>query len=198
MSGPGGRLGHAGDFRWTGTRSGVSPGPQGPQGAQGSPGAQGFQGVPGPQGFQGEAAQGADAYWAEIGYGEDVRLAPQGFITTLLTLDVGPGRYVASASITFDNRAAIHRHTVTCFMSMVPPPTERFGGPRSVEIPLVASSAMSVEIGPAFAVAGDRGGQLVVAAQRDTDWPDDEIWAVEGTPALNRAGASGVLVMRLA
>lgn len=170
-----------------------TPGPPGPPGPEGPPGAPGRDGDPGPPGPPGPAAV-ADLYFAELPYDGDVLVGY--FATSVLALDLGPGRYMASACVTLANRSA-NPHSVNVWFTGVPPP-DVFGGPRAVHVDLGAGQAASVNLGPAYAVAGVRGTQAIAVAQRDSAYPDDPVYAVEGTDLLNRAGATGLTVVRLA
>jgi len=128
-------------------------------------------------------------------FGGDVRINPTP--TNVLTLDLGPGRYMASASVTFANRSA-NPHQVNVWFTAVPPPSS-LGGPRAAHVDLAPGEVETVALGPAYAVTGDRGTQALVVAQRDGTAADgDIVLAVEGTDFLNRAGATGLTAIGLA
>jgi len=171
-------------------RGAVTPGPPGPAGPPGPPGERGPQGDPGPPGDPAVA----DLFFAELPYDGDVLINPTP--TNVLTLDVGPGRYMAQAAVTFANRSA-NPHQVNVWFTAVPPPLS-IGGPRAAHLDLQPGQVETVALGPAYAVTGDRGTQAIMVAQRDTSFPADAVYAVEGTDLLNRAGATGLTLVGLA
>jgi Collagen triple helix repeat (20 copies) len=101
--GPQGERGDKGDQGTQGDR-----GPQGEQGPQGERGDKGDPGAPGPQGPPGPS----DAYYKRMIAHTDIPSS----LTTLATLDPGPGSYIASATFTAVNRGLMNA-PINCRMN---------------------------------------------------------------------------------
>lgn len=168
------------------------PGDPGPPGEQGPPGERGEQGPPGERGEQGPAAITV-VITTELPYAGDVLISPQGFITSVLSLGVPPGAYVVDAQMALENRGA-NAHDVVVWANSVPPPLG-FAGPRSAQVTLPPGGVATVTLGPFVAEIGLAGVTASLLAQRDDLFPEDQIWATEGTRLGNRAGATGLTLL---
>lgn len=131
----------------------------------------------------------ADIFTRELLYDEDVRIEPT--VTGILALDLPPGRYVVTATICIANRTDALR-TVDVWLTAVPPPSS-LAGPRASTVALGPGGVASITVGPVATIT-DRAlaGQLV--AQHDGTRGED-VWALEGTPVVNRAGATAILAL---
>ena len=194
------RLGVAHRYTWPPARTSATPGPPGPQGP---PGERGPQGEPGPPGERGPAGEEGlpgppgtpaitDVVATEMAFGADVLLTP-GQLRSVLALTVPAGEWVATATVALVNRGA-NPHAVDVWVAAVPSP-QSLAGPRAAHATLGPGEAVSVQVGPLVAVLGGVGAAATLLAQRDPNNPEDEVWAVEGTDYVNRAGATGILAV---
>lgn len=130
-----------------------------------------------------------DVYAVELPFAGDVLLSPLGFITLVVELGLPGGRFVVSATAAVENRGA-NPHDVVVWMNSVPPPIS-FAGTRSAQVTLEPGAAMSVTLGPFVAEIGLTGVLASLNGQRDSSYPEDQVWILEGTRLSNRAGATG-------
>jgi hypothetical protein len=125
-------------------------------------------------------------------YGDDVLLTP-GQLRPVLALTVPGGQWVATATVALVNRGA-NAHAVDVWVAAVPPP-QSLAGPRAAHATVGPGQAVSVSVGPLVAMVGPLGTAATLIAQRDPNNPEDEVWAVEGTDLMNRAGATGIVAV---
>lgn len=201
-------IGYAGAGRNLGTPGGVGrlgvastpgpPGPQGPPGERGDPGPPGppgERGEPGPPGADGLPGASADlhVYAAELPFDADIQLGA--FATNVLSLQVPPGAYQASASVALANRGD-NAYRVDVWMTVLGSGgATQIGGPRASQILLQPNSTATLPVGPVSGVfAGDQPATVQLVAQRDPLPPGAQVWITEGTDLMNRAGATGLLV----
>lgn len=129
---------------------------------------------------------------AELEFGQDVALPPQG-PAEVLHLHVPDGLCVVYATASIVNRGDT-RHVVAVWLTSLPPPMGRFIGPRSGQATVEPGASASVAIGPLLADIGrPEGVDATLVAQRDGG--DGDVWVTEGTDFLNRAGATGMVVI---
>jgi len=162
-----------------GVRWGGPPGPPGPDGPPGPPGPPGPSGPP----------IVADVVATELAADVAIRTA----LVSVLTLAIPAGRVLVTGLVGLVNRSD-NPHAIDVWLNAVPPPAS-FVGPRAAHVALPARGFASVGIGPVVAVVGAGGTSAVVVAQRDATFPDDEVYAIEGTELLNRAGATGLVAL---
>lgn len=173
-----------------------TPGPPGPQGPPGPAGPAGPAGPPGADGSTGEQGPPgppaiSDVFSDEVQHERDVRI--NNTPTGVLRLELPSGRYVVTATVCVHNRDEVRHEVAIWFAPSGGTGPRSFHGPRSAYLVLEAGAAASVELGP---VAVELGGPTTadVVAQRDGA-NMGEVWALEGTPLLNRAGATGVVAL---
>lgn len=180
-------------------RSAATPGPPGPEGPPGPAGPPGPPGEKGDRGDLGDIGPPgppliAQIVAAELPFDGDV-LIPAGRIGQVLTLDVPGGRAIVSASVAIANRGANpHEVDVWFGLGSTPPGGINFAGPRSAQVGIAAGAHASVSIGPLVATVAGMV-TVVLVAQRDADYPDDQVFALEGTDLTNRAGATGMIAL---
>jgi hypothetical protein len=130
----------------------------------------------------------------ELGYGEDI-LLPPGRLQGVLSMTLRPARWLVTATVTLENRGAA-THEVDLWFSAIPPPSGGIVGPRASHAGIVAGSSITVPLGPVVAEVGNVIPISVqLLAQRDPSSPEDEVWVVEGTGVVNRAGATGMVAL---
>ena len=156
----------------------------------GPPGPPGPMGPPGPPGPMGPPAV-TDVYAVELPYEGDVLLRPS--LVQVLALAIPAGRALVYGTVGLVNNSP-NVHDVDVWLNAVPPPASVLG-PRAAHVTLAPLAVASVALGPALAVIGDGGTSALVVAQRDDRQPSDEVWAVEGTTLLRRAGATGLVAL---
>jgi Collagen triple helix repeat (20 copies) len=170
------------------------PGERGPQGDPGPPGERGEPGPPGERGPQGERGPAAvtDIFTAKPPDGAEATVQP-GRLTQILTMAVPAGRYVVNASACVVNRG-VNPHDVDLWLNTLPAPLE-FAGPGAAPLALDAGRFGAASLGPLVITAGPLGLVVLLLAQRDTAAPNDVVVITEGTPLLNRAGATAMLAL---
>lgn len=168
------------------------PGPQGPPGPPGEKGDRGDQGPPGPPGPEGPSAV-TDVHVAELPIDGDVLLSPQGFITAVLSMGLPAGRFMVTATMALENLGA-NPHDVAIYGTSVPPPVT-FTGTRSAQVTIPPGGIATVNLGPFVAEIGAAGVVAWLNAQRDSSYPDEQVWAREATRVGNRAGATGIAAL---
>jgi hypothetical protein len=204
--------GYSGGGRNLGTPGGVGqlrlastpgpPGPQGPQGERGEPGPPGDRGDPGPPGDRGDPGPPGppgdpavtQALAVELTFGQDI-LLPAGRLQSVLALAVPAGRWFVSASATLENRSTTDFHEVDLWFAALPPPQNGVVGPRACHARMPPGGYITVALGPVVADLGTLPASVQLLAQRDPDVPADEVWVVEGTGLVNRAGATGMVAL---
>lgn len=180
-----------------------TPGPPGPQGPPGPPGERGEPGPPGPPGDRGDIGPPgepgpptiAQVYAVELTFGQDVRLPP-GQLAPILAIDVpAASRWIVTAAATVENRGTEY-HSVDLWFAAFPPVQQGVVGPRAAHVRLPPGGESTVSLGPVLATSGAAAATLQLLAQRDADVPPgDQVWIVEGTGLVNRAGATGMVAL---
>jgi hypothetical protein len=134
-------------------------------------------------------------YATELGYDQDVQLPP-GRLQSVLSMDLPAGaRWIVTASATIENRGTDY-HMVDLWFASFPPVQQGVVGPRAAHVRLPPGAEATVSLGPVVATSGTDAATLQLLAQRDADVPPgDEVWIVEGTGLVNRAGATGMVAM---
>ena len=191
MSGPGGlNLGLPFGVGWSRAASTPGPpGPQGPPGDRGEPGPPGPPGLDGPQGPPGPPVL-ASVVADELPYDGNVLLSA-GRLTQVLTIAVPPGVTLVFAAMALANRGD-NPHEVDVWFGSSSPPTGGIAGPRAAQVSIPPSGHASVTLGPVVAT-GTGPASVSLIAQRDATFPDDQVFALEGTELVNRAGATGIV-----
>ena len=168
------------------------PGPTGPAGPPGPAGAQGPTGPTGAVGEQGPPGTVTGAVTVLSGLlpdGGDVLVNTT--VTQILSLDLPGGTAMVTASVLLANRSD-NPHEVDLWFGSVPPPTGGVSGPRATSATLPPNSLVDVSFGPVVAIGA---GTLHVVAQRDTNNPTDQVFALAASDLLNRAGTTGFVAL---
>jgi hypothetical protein len=195
VNGPRGGMNLGTPFGVTWGRYGSSSTP-GPPGPQGPPGDRGDPGPPGDRGPQGDPGPPAitQVVGVELTFGQDV-LLPPGRLQQILTMDLPAGNWLVSAGISIENQGTDF-HEVDLWFASIPPPQGLFVGPRAAHTRLPAGGFTSVQLGPTIVDLGGIDVTVSLLAQRDADVPPgDQVWVVEGTGLVNRAGATGMVAL---
>lgn len=197
-------IGYSGGGRNLGTPGGVgqlrlasTPGPPGPQGPPGERGEPGPKGDPGDKGDLGDKGDPPDLQTlaVELTFGQDI-LLPPARLRSVLSLAVPAGRWLISASATLENRSTTDFHEVDLWFAALPPPQNGVVGPRAAHARMPPGGYITVGLGPVVADLGTLPSSVQLLAQRDPDVPPgDEVWIVEGTGLVNRAGATGMVAL---
>lgn len=171
----------------------ATPGPPGPPGPAGPAGPHGPQGPPGEKGDQGDPAV-TDLHVVELPDENDVQLSPQGFITSVVSIGLPPGRFVVTATMALENRTTAAQD-VAVYGTSVPPPAS-LAGTRSAQVTIAAGGAVSVTLGPFVIEVGLGGVVGWLNAQRTPGQAGDGgVWATAATRLANRAGATGITAL---
>jgi Collagen triple helix repeat (20 copies) len=180
---------------------GAIPGPPGPPGPQGPPGPAGEKGDRGDPGLKGDPGDKGDqgdpsitqALAAELMFGQDILLPPNR-LQSVIALTLPPGQWFVSAVAALENRGTDF-HEVDLWFAAIPPPSGGVVGPRASHARLPAGGYSSVALGPVVAIS-TATSVVSLLAQRDDDTPPgDQVWVVEGTGLVNRAGATGIVAL---
>jgi hypothetical protein len=98
-----------------------------------------------------------------------------------------------SSTVCFVNRTDTLRN-VTVWTTAVPPPWS-LAGPRAAAVALGPGGVASLVVGPVNVELRTAVDGTLVAQHDGPNGAD--VWAVEGTPFLNRAGATAILALGL-